>query len=122
MKRFAQALLLVLVAMAPLMAAAADRHSGRVIAIDPAARTLRMEELAEAGRRVERTLRLEPGMTIHLVRPAARPDEPARVDDAHWPNAWDSQPLDAAAVKPGDFVTVTTNGNDVVAMDVLRGE
>jgi len=120
MKRFAQALFVVLVVMMPLVAAAADRHSGRVVAIDPAAGTLRMEELVEAGRPVERTLRLEPGTTIRLVRPAARPDEPARVDDAHWPNAWDSQPLPAAAVKPGDFVTVTTNGNDVVAMDVVR--
>jgi len=118
MKRFALALILVLTAAAPLTTIAAERHSGRVVAVDPAAGTLRIEELVEGvgtqTRAVERTLRLSPGTTIQLLRPAAT------LDDAHWPNAWDSQPLSAAALKPGDFVTATTTGDDVVAMDVVR--
>ena len=115
MKRFALALILVLTAASAL---AAERHSGRVVAVDPAAGTLRIEELVEGvgaeTRAVERTLRLSPGTTMQLLRPAVT------VDDAHWPNAWDSQPLSAAALQPGDFVTVTTSGDEVVAMDVVR--
>jgi hypothetical protein len=124
MKRFALALILLAVAAAPSLPAAAERHSGRVVAVDPAAGTLRMEELVEGvgteTRAVERTLRLGPGAVIQLVRPAARADDAAQVDSAHWPNAWDRQPLSVAALKPGDFVTVTTSGDKVAAMDVVR--
>lgn len=116
MKQFAVALILVLAAATATVAA--ERHSGRVIAIDRAAGTVRLEELVEGvgpeTRAVERTLRLTPGTAIDAVRPAAT------LDGGHWPDAWDHQPLSAAALKPGDFVTVTTSGDDVVAMDVVR--
>lgn len=114
MKRFALALILVLAATA---ATAAERHSGRVVAVDAAAGTLRLDELVEGHgaqtRAVERTLRLSPGATIQLLRPATP-------DAAHWPNAWEGRPLTAAELKPGDFVTVTTAGDEAVALEVVR--
>ena len=115
MKRFAAALILVLAATT---ATAAERHSGRVAAIDPAAGTLRMEELVEGvgtePRAVERTLRLAPGTAIEAVRP------PAMREAGQWPDAWEHHPVSAAAVKPGDFVTLTTSGDEIVAMHVIR--
>jgi len=116
MKRFAVAL--ILVAVTGAAAIGAERHSGRIVAVDPAAGTVRIDELVEGvgsqPRAVERTLRLAPGATVQLLRPAAR------LDDAHWPNAWDSQPLSLAALKPGDFVTASVSGDEIVALDLVR--
>ena len=62
MKRFALALILVLAATEAT--SAAERHSGRVVAVDEVAGTLRLDELVEGvggeTRAVERTLRLAP--------------------------------------------------------------
>jgi hypothetical protein len=114
MKRFALALVLVLAAA---VATAAERHSGRVVAVDPAAGTLRLDELVEGvgteTREVERTVRLSPGINIQILRPAAP-------DAARWPNAWERRPLAIEEVKPGDFVTITIAGDEAIALDVVR--
>jgi hypothetical protein len=103
-------------------ASAADtRHSGRVVAIDPAAGTLRLEELtASRGpepRIIELTLRLGPGIAIHRVARAA-------VDLAGWPNAFREERTTIDALKPGNFVTVTTGerSNTVLALEVVQPE
>lgn len=115
MKRFALALIFVLTAASAI---AAERHTGHVVAVDPTAGTLRLDELVQGvgaeTRAVERTLRLAPTTTIQLVQPAAA------LADARWPDTWQRQPLRVEALKPGDFVTVTTAGDSVVAMDVVR--
>jgi hypothetical protein len=103
-------------------AQAADmRHSGRVVAIDPAAGTLRLEELtASRGpepRIIELTLRLGPDIAIHRVARAA-------VDLAGWPNAFREERTTIDALKPGNFVTVTTGerSNTVLALEVVQPE
>jgi hypothetical protein len=103
-------------------AEAADaRHSGRVIAIDPAAGELRLEELtASAGpepRTVERTLRLGPETSLRRVVRVA-------VDLAGWPNAWGEERTTIQALRPGDYVTVTTGqrGNTVLVLEVVQPE
>jgi len=116
MKRFALALILVLAATEAT--SAAERHSGRVVAVDEVAGTLRLDELVEGvggeTRAVERTLRLAPEATIQLVR------APRTRDAGQWPDAWEAQPLTLGALAPGDFATVTTSGDEALAMDVVR--
>src|SRR5689334_6643333 len=102
MKRFALSLALVLLAST---ATAAERHSGRVVAVDAAAGTLRLSEVGEAvggeNRTLERTLRLAPGATIQAVQP------PRTRESGQWPDAWQARPLTLEALAVGDFVTVT---------------
>jgi hypothetical protein len=117
--------LMVLLALAATVAVPAAgladeaRHSGLVVAVDPAANTLRLEEmLAWTGPTsgvVERTVRLGPGTSIRLLRPA----EDAA---ATWPDAWEASPLTASDLRPGDYVTaITRDGGDVATtLDVVR--
>jgi hypothetical protein len=97
------------------------RHSGRVLAIDRAAGTLRLDELtASPGpepRAVERTLRLSADAVVNRVARTA-------VDAAGWGNAWGEERTTIDTLKPGDFVTVTTGGRDeaVHALDVVPPE
>ena len=111
------ALMLILLLAGPAVAGELARHSGRVVSLDPASGTLRLEELVEGrgaeANAVERTLRLSPGASIVLRRPA----EPPAV---RWPDSWDAVPVDAADVRPGDFVTVTTRGGDAIALELVR--
>ena len=112
-----------LVTAVPALAGAGDtRHSGRVLAVDPAAGTLRIEEMrAWTGPNtglVDLPLRLAPDAKVRMVSRAAT------VDPARWPNVWEERPIAVDALKPGDFVTVTTSERDevAVAVDVVRGE
>jgi len=115
MKRFA---LIVILVLAAATVAAAERHSGRVIAVDEAAGTLRLDELVEGvggqTRAVERRLRVAPEATIQLRR------APRTREAGQWPDAWEAQPLTLGALAPGDFVTVTTAGDAGVALEVVR--
>ena len=123
MKRLTALLLgCALVTAVPALAGADTRHSGRVLAVDQAAGTLRIEEMrAWTGPNtgvVDLPLRLAPDATIRIVSRAAI------VDPARWPNAWEERPTTVDALKTGDFVTVTTGDRDkvAVAVDVVRGE
>ena len=124
MKRLAVLMLgCALVTAVPTLAGAGGiRHSGRVLAVDPAAGTLRIEEMRawtgpDTGV-VDLPLRLAPDATIRVVSRAAV------VDPARWPNAWEERPITVDALTAGDFVTVTTGerGEVAVAVDVVRGE
>jgi hypothetical protein len=113
MKRVA--LVLGLLTMAALTAggagAAESRHSGRIVAVDPAAGTLRVQEMVAwtgpGTGLVERTIRLAPQTSIALVRRARE------IDPARWPNAFDERRAGVEALRPGEFVTVTTGDGDV---------
>ena len=97
------------------------RHSGRVLAIDRTAGTLRLDELTAAPgpepRAVERTLRLSADAVVNRVARTA-------VDAAGWRNAWGEERTTIDTLKPGDFVTVTTGERDqaVRALDVVQPE
>jgi hypothetical protein len=97
------------------------RHSGRVVAIDAGAGTLRIEELRawtgpDTGS-VELALRLRPDTSMHAVSRAV-------VDPAGWPHAFKEQPITVDALQKGDFVTVTTGerGDVALAVEVVRPE
>jgi len=124
MKRLAVLMLgCALVTAAPALVGAGDtRHPGRLLAIDPAAGTLRIEEMRawtgpDTGT-VDLPLRLAPNATIRMVSRAAT------VDPTRWPNAWEERPIALNALRPGDFVTVTTGerGEVALALDVVRPE
>ena len=117
MKTFALATMLLLLLTATA-AAAVERHSGHVIAVDPAAGTITMQEFVEGvgveTRAVERTLRVAPSVSVELLRPAPRRD----VNE--WRDAWQAEPFALTALRPGDFITVITDGAQAVALDVVR--
>jgi hypothetical protein len=101
--------------------AADTRHSGRVLAVDPSARTLRIEEMkAWTGPGtgiVELSLTLASDAQVLSVTRAPGPSL------AGWLNAWREAPISLDAIRPGDFVTVTTGGRgDVATMQVVRPE
>ena len=118
------ALLLTLAVAGTLRAAAptsGTRHSGQVVAVDSAAGTLRFGEMlgwtGPGTGIVDRTVRLTPATDVRLVERAAT------LDPERWPNAWEEHRIGLDALRPGDFVTVTTGGDDTaVALEVMRPE
>src|SRR5262245_45097118 len=115
MKRFAFAVL-VLLAAAPAAWADMTRYSGQVVSFDPADGTLRLAELTAAPGPepavVERVVQAEPSTQVHLVRRDATL--------AHWPVTWEAESLEPSAIDAGDFVTVTTDSERVVKVEVVR--
>jgi hypothetical protein len=106
------------VVMVPAQAAT-TRHSGRVLEVDPGARTLRIEEMkawtGPGTGAVELTLRLTAdARVLSLARSAG-------ADAAGWLNAWQEEAISLDVLRPGDFVTVTTSGRgDVASLQVVR--
>jgi hypothetical protein len=123
MKLFAVlTLALLVVALASPALARDTRHSGRVIAVDPGTATVEIEEMKswtgpDTGL-VRLSVRLTPDTALSVLRRAHTPDA------APWPEAWERRPIAPAALKPGDFVTVTTRDSDNVAtaLDVVQVE
>ena len=76
------------------------RHSGTVVSVDAAARTLVVQELVEEGRPRHLTVRLPEGAPVVLSERI--PDEQMTRLDA----AFVERPIDLAEVRPGDFVVV----------------
>jgi hypothetical protein len=125
MKRFAVLIMagVVLGAIAAGPARAADtRHSGRVLEVDPTSRTLRIEEMkawtGPGTGTVELSLRLS--SDAQLLRVTRAPGTSL----AGWLNAWQEAPITLDAVRPGDFVTVTTSGRGgaVATLQVVQPE
>jgi hypothetical protein len=97
------------------------RHSGRVLAVDPSARTLRIEEMkawtGPGTGTVELSLKLASDAQLLSVTRAPG------ASLAGWLNAWREAPIDLDAVRPGDFVTVTTGQRgDVATLQLVRPE
>jgi hypothetical protein len=67
---------------------------------------------------IARTLEIGPGTAIRVIRPTGTWDP----KDAN--PGYDVEAADFRALKPGDFVTVTTGGTSPTAgaVDVMRGE
>ena len=122
MKRVAVLMLILALATTAAIPAGAGevRHSGRVIAVDATAGTLRVEEMKawtgpDTGL-VDLSLRLTPASVIRQV------SRPATVEQARWPNVWEARPITLDALKPGDFVTVTIGekGNVATTVELVR--
>jgi hypothetical protein len=98
------------------------RHSGRILEVAPDGGAIVLEEIvAWSGPGtgvVTRSIRLTPRTSITLV---ARTDEWGP-DGAAMPG-WSRRPADATGLRPGDFVTVTTDDDTrgvAVALQVVR--
>lgn len=92
--------------------AAAARHSGRVVAVDTAARTLVVEELAAAGKARRLTIRVPP--EARVVLSTRLPDD--KVTDLRHP--FQDTPIQLSEVRAGDFVTVELDGDRAQAAAV----
>ncbi|MCL6639922.1 MAG: hypothetical protein K6T92_00975 [Candidatus Rokubacteria bacterium] len=103
--RLAAAGVLPVAALLPAFTAEAEeRVSGTVLAVDPAAEVLVVEELTAssgpAPNAVQRRFTLAPNTTVTLAHRS--PDAPGG-----WPHAYTATPLGVDQLRPGDFVTVT---------------
>ncbi|HEV8586997.1 MAG TPA: hypothetical protein VGT02_18705 [Methylomirabilota bacterium] len=85
-------------------AVAGERHSGVVVAVQPDGGAFTLEEMTswkgDGTGLVRRQVRLRPDTLVLAVRRA--PDL-----ERAWPVAFETAPLDAGALRPGDYVTVT---------------
>ena len=91
----------VFVATPGLAVSGADeRHSGTVVSVDPAARTLVLQELIENGRPRRLEVRVPAGAAI--VYSERIPDEQVTRLDAPFAD----RRVDLGEVRPGDFVVV----------------
>jgi hypothetical protein len=96
-------------------AQATERHSGTVIAVDVATRTLVLRELVEDGRPRRLQVRVPEGAAV--VYSERVPDEQVTRLDA----AFNERALEIGDVRPGDFVVVegAARGNEVTASTVV---
>ena len=100
------ALIASLVVLSLVTVAAADgAHSGRIVAIDAATRTLTLEELGpapgEAPVAMTRAVEVSPDTRVELFIRAEGPGE------TDWPGGFAAKPLTTSELRPGDFATVT---------------
>jgi hypothetical protein len=98
------------------------RHSGRILVVAPDGSAIVLEELGTwtgpGTGLVTRSIRLTPRTSIRLIERADRWEG----DRTSMPG-WDVEMMEATSLRPGDFVTVTTDddGRDVaVALLVVR--
>jgi hypothetical protein len=91
---------LALVDASLVAAQGSERHSGTVVSVDPAGRTLVLHELIEEGRPRHLTVRVPQGAAVVLSERI--PDEQVTRFDA----VFVERPIAIAEVRPGDFVVV----------------
>jgi hypothetical protein len=99
----------------PSAAQGSERHSGVVVSVDPATRTLALQELVEGGRPRRLDVRIPDGATV--VMSERVPDEHVARLEA----AFVERPIDLRDVRPGDFVVVegAARGNMATAHTVV---
>lgn len=97
-----------------VLAGSAERHSGTVVAVDPNARTLALEELAAAGKTQQ--LKVSVPAQAQVVFSERIPDH--QVTDLRHP--FRDTPIGLPDIRPGDFIVVelTEKGEKVVASSV----
>lgn len=105
----------------PAVVAAGERHSGTVTAVDPEARTLIVEELAEEGK--VKHLRILVAQDAQLLLSERIPDR--EVTD--FSRTFRETPLALSQIRSGDFVNldVERSGDTLVARSItvtLRSE
>jgi hypothetical protein len=120
----AMLVLAILVAVGmPALAGHPSKESGTVTSIDPAARTITLDEMGPwHGPRTATTrhsIVFTPSTRIELVTRSKRPVA------GGWPGGYVDSSLSAADVHPGDFVTVEVThehgGPVATSIDVVRG-
>jgi hypothetical protein len=99
----------------PVAAQASERHSGTVVSVDPAARSLVLKELVQEGRPRQLIVRV-PGAAAVMVSDRI-PDEQVTRFDA----VFVDRPIDLGEIRPGDFIVVegTTRGDTAAAGKVI---
>jgi hypothetical protein len=115
-------LVLVGLASAASLRASEAKHTGTVAAVEPDRQRIAVEEMGPwAGPKqgiVKRWIALVPETKVAAISRSDRPTKDG------WRGDFAAAPLTAAAIKPGDFVTVTTETRDgrLVArsVEVLR--
>ena len=91
---------LIVATPGPAASGGGERHSGTVVSVDQAARTLVLQELIEDGRPRRLEVRVPAGTSI--VYSERIPDEQVtRLD-----SPFNDRRVDLADVRPGDFVVV----------------
>jgi hypothetical protein len=90
----------MIVGPSPAAAQGSERHSGTVVSVDPAARTLVLQELVENGRPRRLEVRVPQDAAVMLSERI--PDEQVTRLDA----AFAERPIDLGDVRPGDFIVV----------------
>jgi hypothetical protein len=118
----ALALLLAGLAASVSLAASEARHTGTVVAVEPDRRRIAIEEMGPwVGPRqgvVKLWIALAPQTKVAAITRSEGPGKDG------WAGNFAAAPLTADAIKPGDFVTVTTETRDgrLVArsVEVLR--
>jgi len=102
----------------------AVRHSGRIVEVAPDGSAIVVEELVTWSGPgtgvITRSIRLTPRTSIDVIQRTDSTDG----DRAALPG-WDTRVIDAAELRRGDFVTVTTDGDRravAVALQVVRPE
>jgi hypothetical protein len=92
---------------APSPGASEAKHTGTVVTVEPDGHRIAIEEMGPwVGPKqgiVKRWIALVPETTVTEVSRSGRPATDG------WPGDFASVPLAPAAIKPGDFVTVTTH-------------
>jgi hypothetical protein len=99
----------------PLAAQGGERHSGTVVSVDPAARSLVVKELVQEGRPRQLVVRV-PGATPVVVSDRI-PDEKVSRFDA----VFVDRPIELREVRPGDFVVIegSARGDTAAAAKVI---
>src|SRR5438105_327760 len=103
-----------------VVAQTGERHSGTVVSVDPAARSLVMKELVQEGRPRQLVVRIPAGAPV--IVSDRIPDEQVLRFDA----VFVDRPIDLRDVRPGDFVVIEgpARGDTAAAAKVvvtLRG-
>jgi hypothetical protein len=103
-------LLLALLAASASLAASEARHTGTVVAVEPNRQRIAVEEMGPwVGPKhgvVKHWIALVPQTRVATI---SRSDGPGQ---SGWAGDFTAAPLTAEAIKPGDFVTVTTETRD----------
>jgi len=86
--------------LSPVLAGPAERHSGTVVKVNPAARTLVVDELGALGKQRKLNVRVTPQAQVILSKRV--PDDQAQ-DPRH---PFKDTPVSLSDLRPGDFVTV----------------
>ena len=109
------ALGLLAVDSAPVAAQTSERHSGTVVSVDPAARSLVLKELVQEGRPRRLVVRVPGGASV--IVSDRIPDEQVTRFDA----VFVDRTIDLGEVRPGDFIVFegTTRGDTAAAGKVV---
>jgi hypothetical protein len=97
------------------------RYSGRIVEVAPAGSAIVVQEVVAwtgpGTGLVTHSIRLTPNTAIRLIERTGRWDQGSATP------GWEVQAMDATNLRPGDFVTVTTDHGrqgPALALDVVR--